>query len=176
MTRWSTNLETELLKRYAKNAQYGIVEIGVFDGENTAEMATVATVPIYGIDPIIPDSMGKDLGSEHKIISNMEFYDKFIFLKDYSYNVVKKFQYKFDMIFIDGSHLYEDVLLDYYDWYPKLEVGGFILFHDSAPVTSIHPSPFNGWPGPTKFVEELIKIGKKRIEICDTISVFRKDD
>lgn len=36
-----------------------------------------------------------------------------------------------DLLFIDGSHAYADVALDYALWFPKLRLGGLVAFHDS---------------------------------------------
>ncbi len=173
--RFSTDVEVALLKRYAQGARQGIVEIGVLDGGTTREMATVATAPIYGIDPIIPDSMNKQLvGSEEKIRTNMEFYPKFHFYKDFSYNVVKTWQHAFDFIFIDGDHEYGAVRQDFEDWVSRIAQGGYIAFHDSAPVTSI-PGAFEGWEGPIRLVKELKRDPRVVfVETQDSISVFRK--
>jgi len=171
----TTLVESEILKKYSKLAKIGIVEIGVLDGGTTKEMAEVATVPIYGIDPIIPDSMNKLLiGSEEKIKRNLFFYSDFHFFKDYSFNVVKNWEHEFDFIWIDGDHRYEEVKRYFTDWYPLLASGGFMAFHDSAPVTSVKTT-FVGWLGPVKMVNELKNNGRlKFIEVGDSVTVFQK--
>ena len=175
MTRYSTQAEVDLLIKYAKQAKYGVVEIGVFDGETTKEYSKYSKVHIYGIDPMVEDSMPPHvIGNEASIKNNMAFHT-FTFYKDFSYNVVKDFNHKFDMIWIDGSHIYSDVKRDFEQWFEKIERGGYILFHDTAPVTSIQPSPFGGWPGPTLLANELKNDPRVEfIEIVSTISVFRK--
>lgn len=172
MARYSTDKEVFILKKYASFSNFGIVEIGVLDGETTREIATSSKVPIYGIDPIIPDSMDEKLiGNEKNILNNLSFYKDFIFYKDFSFNVVKNFKHKFDLIFIDGSHIYEDVKRDFIDWFPLLEREGFICFHDSAPIIN----SFQGWPGPIKLVKELKDNNSMIfIEVIDTLSIFKK--
>lgn len=114
------------------------------------------------------------IGHEKHILNNMSFYPKFIFFKDYSYNIVKNWQYKFDFIWIDGDHRYEAVKRDFEDWFSLLEPNGIIAFHDSAPVTSI-PDSFEGWPGPTKLVNEIKENRDlKYIETIDTLTIFKK--
>jgi SAM-dependent methyltransferase len=175
MVRYTQDREVLCLQKYAAKAYRGIVEIGVLDGDTTRKMAEVSGVMIYGIDPLIPDSMDKNLvGNENSIRENMRFYPRFNFIKDYSYNVVHNFTGYFDFIFIDGSHEYEDVKRDVEEWTTILEPHGFFALHDSAPV---EPGGvwFGGWPGPTRLAEEL-KEGHRFnfIERVDTIHVFQK--
>jgi len=35
-----------------------------------------------------------------------------------------------DLLYIDGGHKYEEVLLDYQEWSPFVRIGGNIVFHD----------------------------------------------
>jgi len=44
--------------------------------------------------------------------------------------VAEKFDKKVDFLFIDGDHLYEGVKLDVDDWFPKLNNGAIVIFHD----------------------------------------------
>lgn len=173
--RFSTDLEVKTLQKYAHNATVGIVEIGVLDGLTTREMAKVSQVPIYGIDPIVSDSMNKRLiGSVEKIRNNLDFYPNFVFINDYSFNVVNNWSKQFDLIFIDGDHTYEAVKQDFSQWFPLLQSGGVIAFHDSAPVTSM-PDAFDGWPGPVQLVAELKNNpALEFLEAQDSLSVFRK--
>ncbi|KKQ27206.1 MAG: Group 1 glycosyl transferase [Candidatus Magasanikbacteria bacterium GW2011_GWC2_37_14] len=162
-----TPAEITCLQKYAKSAKEGIVEIGVLDGGTTREMALVANVPIYGLDPLVPDSMDNSLqGQIENIKNNLKFYQKFTFIKDYSYNLAPSWNKKIDFIFIDGDHRYEAVKKDYEDWLPLLSTNGIMAFHDSAN---------NGYEGPTKLVEELMSDRRvKYLETSDSISVFRK--
>jgi hypothetical protein len=179
MARYTTDAEVNLLCKYSSISKVGIVEIGVLDGETTKIISQHTKSPIYGIDPIIPDSMDPNLiGSKNKILNNMSSYNQFTLYDDYSYNVVNYFNNRFDFIFIDGDHKYDAVKCDFIDWFPKLEVGGYIAFHDSGPVNSIK-ADFKGWEGCIQLVNE-IKNGLffneeiEWIENVDTINVFRK--
>jgi len=175
-TRWTRDNEVNLLRKYAKQAQFGIVEIGILDGGTTKEMAKVAAVPVYGIDPLVPDSMNKRLiGTEEKILHNLSFYPKFKFFKDFSFNVVKNWNFPFDFIFIDGDHTYEAVKKDFEDWYPLTKPGGFIAFHDSHPVNHDGKEIFAGWPGCLQLMSELRNDPRVIfIEVADSITVFQK--
>ena len=59
---------------------------------------------------------------------------------------------KFQMIFIDGLHLFEQVAKDIVNSWNALEQGGFILVHDCMPygaaaASRIHNDPTLGWSG-----------------------------
>ena len=174
--RYTLDREVLLLQKYAEKAIRGIVEIGVLDGDTTAELAKVAKVMIYGIDPIVPDSMSPDIISNEKnITDNMRFYPQFLFIKDYSYNVVKTFQYQFDFLFIDGSHIYEDVKRDFGEWTELLTPHGYVALHDSAPTEPESPKWFGGWPGPAQLANEIMCSSKfLHVDRVDTVNVFKK--
>jgi predicted O-methyltransferase YrrM len=173
--RFSTDIEVVTLQKYATAAKVGVVEIGVLDGGTTKEIAKNCHVPIYGIDPIIPDSMNKKLiGNEQKILQNMKNYPKFFFFKDFSYNLAKNWTKPFDFIFIDGDHNYEAVKQDFEDWLPLLTPFGIVAMHDSAAVTS-GEADFAGWSGPIRLVGELMSDPRvEYVETRDSLTVFRK--
>jgi predicted O-methyltransferase YrrM len=55
--------------------------------------------------------------------------------EDYSYYVLPtlcKEGYKFDMIYIDGSHIFDDAFIDFYYSHELLKIGGVMLFDDST--------------------------------------------
>jgi len=175
MARYSTEHECKTLSEYAAKAKLGIVEIGVLDGETTKEIAKNATVPICGIDPLVPDSMNAGLiGHEQSIRENMKGYDKFTFIRDFSYNAVKTWNKPIDMVFVDGDHTYDAVKKDIEDWWKVLPIGGRLFVHDSAPVTS-EVSTFKGHASVIMAVEEIKKTGMKCIGTWDTITGFEKD-
>jgi len=43
------------------------------------------------------------------------------------------------LLFIDGSHVYEDVLFDMTYWWSRLQPGGMMGVHDSTGDSSFHP-------------------------------------
>lgn len=147
---------TEL--QYESDFPLNFVEIGVLNGENVRHLLNYSkTANVTGIDPIIPDSMSPNLvGSLAKIRQNTKKWeDRFNFIQDYSYNVVDRFEdSEIDMLFIDGSHHYNDVLNDFNDYYHKVKSGGFILIHDSR-MNRPEGAPFH--KGPSKLVDEIIR-------------------
>lgn len=173
MTRWTTENEVKFLRDCALGSLFGIVEIGVMDGDTTRELlkASSPVLAVYGIDPIIKDSMSDAIGSVESILGlEKEFPGRFVFIQDYSWNVARWFDMPVDFIFVDGSHLYEDVKRDFELWYPKLPEKGIICFHDSAPTES--GATFEGWPGPTQLCNELEEQGVQRSARVDTIRAY----
>jgi hypothetical protein len=56
------------------------------------------------------------------------------------------------MVFVDASHLYEDVRRDFDDWFPKVQSGGVFAAHD-------YGDPIR--PGPTRAWEEVVRHDKR---------------
>lgn len=166
------NNEIETHAKYAYASKDLIVEIGVLYGQTTKIILENTKAHVYGIDPIIPDSMNENLiGDVDKINELVKTYSNFTFIKDYSFNVVKNWDKKIDYLFIDGDHKYEAVKQDLEEWYPHVKVGGFISIHDSA-ANRGGPS---FWPGPSKLADELILDSRfEYIETLTALTVFKK--
>ncbi len=79
------------------------------------------------------------------------------------------------MLWIDGSHIYEDVKKDFLLWSKFLKKGGIIVFHDSNKKNG--GTKWNmGWPGPTLVVDEVIKEPEWiNIEKIDSITYATKN-
>jgi hypothetical protein len=63
-----------------------------------------------------------------------------------------------DLIYIDGSHDYEDVLLDLESAYVGLKKGGLVILDDSSIFTSFKPlitRAFKGHPGPSRIFSDI---------------------
>lgn len=169
-----TNLD-ERLKHYyyAKNAKVGIVEIGVLNGETSQIFCDAnKTIPIVGIDPIIPDSMDQNLiGNIEKIKDLESKYPNYKFINDFSYNIVKSWASPIDYLFIDGDHAYNAAKYDFESWYPFVIPGGVIVLHDSA----CNRNGPQFWPGPSKLADELlIDTRLEYLETIYTMTVFKK--
>ena len=164
--------EKRLHALYASQARESIVEIGVLSGATTRLLLERSTCTVFGIDPIVPDSMDENLiGDINRIAELEKNYIRFIFIKDYSHNVVKTWTHGIDYIFIDGDHNYKAVKRDFEDWFPHVNQGGVISFHDSA----CNRGGPKYWPGPSKFVDGILE--DRRLEYITTVqtmTVFRK--
>jgi len=168
-----SSTEKEKHIQYSKNAKNCIVEIGVLNGETSKIFCeSNRSASIYGIDPIIPDSMDAGMvGNLEKIRDIEKNYSNYHFINDFSFNVVKNWNTPIDYLFIDGDHNYEAVKNDFNSWYPHVVQGGIIALHDSACNRS---GPI-WWPGPSKFADELINDSKlEYLETVYTMTLFKK--
>jgi hypothetical protein len=175
VTRKTLDEEVAVLRRYASEATLGVLEIGCYMGGTTAELCRAAAggngAPVYGIDPIIADGYG-DIGNESAIRAETAFYPRFSFWRASSHPTSQAWSLPLDFIFVDGDHRYEAIGEDYLDWFPKLESGGHMAFHDA--LNSGRPG-FIGHPGAIRFVDELVAAGyPELVETVGTMRVFRK--
>ena len=165
--------EDDAQAEFAKKSKYGIIEIGILFGSTSKILSeSNPNVQVYGIDPLIPDSMNKKLiGTKQKIKDNTAHLKNFNFINDYSYNVIDSWDKKFDYLFIDADHKYDGVKKDFEDWFLKLEKGGYVSLHDSA----MNRKGPQYWPGPSQLADELIFDERlKYIKTVGTLTVFKK--
>ena len=157
----------------ARSLQDGanIVEIGSFKGRSTCCFAygcTESNKHVYSIDTF----NGNDVDFHHR-----DFFDEFRVhvercgLWDYvtpcpgfSYDVVKIWDRPIHLLFIDGSHEYEDVLADFEGFYPHVVPGGIVAFHDYD----------NTCPGVQKAFDGHIREQLTEVDLCRTIIFGRK--
>lgn len=67
---------------------------------------------------------------------------------------------KFDLLYIDGSHVYSDVKLDITFYLPMLNIGGFLIMDDaSARIPAIYGWP--GWDDVARAIEETLDTCQK---------------
>jgi hypothetical protein len=72
-----------------------------------------------------------------------------------SSEVAKSWDKPIHFLFVDGSHLYEDVLADFAGFFPHVVPGGLVAFHDVA--TESWPGVLRAWRETIE--HELIDIG-----------------
>ena len=176
---WLSDKEGELLYTLAKNCKGRgvIVEIGSWKGKSTIWLGKGSKagnrIKIYAIDPHtgspeLKKMYGKIRSFEEfkDNIKNMEVDDIVVPIIKTSEAAAKNFDEPVELIFIDGSHEYEIVKLDFELWFPKLINGGIMAFHD----TNI---PDNG---PRKVIEESVYKSKKfrNIRYLDSVTFAEK--
>ena len=113
-----TSIINHLIKKYSvKN----YLEIGIRDGANFNQIKLKNK---YGVDPE-PSSDCK--GESIFLMTSDEYFD-----------YIKESNLKFDLIFIDGLHLEEQVTKDIQNSLNHLNDNGFIIMHDCNPPTRFH--------------------------------------
>lgn len=176
--------ELRCLADYAAKAPGDAVEIGTFNGASTSVISRSLSrgIRLTAIDPYVADSMIPSLrGSplvawcavlRHGHLSTVRL------VRDYSSNVVKTWTTAIGLLWIDGSHRYEDVKRDFEEWAPFVRPGGYVIFHDSNRTDLSTDEVFdNGWRGPTLVCNEIKQHRSHQYAhetALKSINVFRK--
>ena len=117
-----------------------LLEIGSYMGESTFIFAShLLFNEIHCIDPFEGNEEFNDVSNRNwdeikrEFWTNTRHWDNISLHQDYSYNIHGNFEDEsFDVVYIDGSHKYEDVMKDLELYYPKVKGGGIICGHDYA--------------------------------------------
>lgn len=81
-----------------------------------------------------------------------------------SHEVARTWSKPIDLLFIDGSHRYEDVLADFEAFFPHVVPGGLVAFHDVC----------DNWPGVLRLWEETAKRQLVDTGHCKSLAYGRK--
>ena len=142
--RLSSNWNTYVPLHY-KNKPIKYLEIGAFHGANVISVADSYGLhndsKLYCIDPWINYDEYPEYKENNKQennyktfmnnINNNNIKDKTVVLRGFSNVEIPKLEdNSFDIIFIDGNHEPEYVLEDAVLSFPKLKVGGYMIFDD----------------------------------------------
>jgi predicted O-methyltransferase YrrM len=158
----TSDLENALWKRMLGNLDKETigVEIGCLYGDSAKVILGCSPyINLTSIDPFIPDSMEESLiGSEEiSLEKNKEDIKagRFKIIKDYSWNVVEKFEdNSLDFVFIDGDHRFDSVFKDYNDWVPKVKKNGLLFIHDARMYRPNNPTKYH--VGPSLVASKII--------------------
>lgn len=147
-----------------------LIEIGAYTGESTSifcrHFASVVTV-----DPFLDNYDPKDSACRHAPMSEvyaefrkrMSKHENYRLIKKKSDEAIKDLSAaKFDVLYVDGMHQYEQVTRDILNFSDLIKVGGFIAGHDYC----------DGWSGVVKAVNECC--GKPEKVFRDTSWIIRK--
>ncbi len=144
---WLTQNEGAFLYEQAKKSsrKYAIVEIGSWKGRSTVCLGIGAKDgkggKVYAIDPHKDTTEHKNWSGKADTYDTYNIFlsnikkggvDKFIVpIRKTSAKAAATFKAPFSFLFIDGSHHFSHVKLDYELWFPKLIEGGTVAFHDA---------------------------------------------
>lgn len=172
---WFNKKNQEMLKIIiAEKKPKIVIEIGSWLGASTRLIAqTISDESIvYAIDTWkgsnepahLNDPRVKDNRLFHIFLSNViqtNLQNKIIPIRMTSMEAYAAFDGYADLIYIDGSHLEEDVYMDITKWYEKLALNGVICGDD-----------WQSWPSVTKAVERAARTLKKIIKSHGTFWYF----
>lgn len=192
-----TENEGELLFSLARDVspEGVIVEIGSYKGGSTIFLARGVKIAekekVYAVDPHSRRKefrMGVELVQKNTFsiftqnIKNAGVDDWVIPIVKTSYQAAKGWRKPIRLLWIDGSHKYEHVKIDFLLWERHLVKGGVIALHDTQ--TSDNVDPTTGFPtggigkngGPARVAEEYILRSPrfKDIKIVDSITYALK--
>src|SRR5712692_10689643 len=131
-----------------------VVEIGSWKGKSAIALAlalgSTSAGIVFAIDPHTGSSEHRKAGAAIDTfaeflsnIQNARVADRVRPLRMTSYEARRLFEDRsVDMLYVDGSHVYEDVRRDIEDWTPTLRPGSIVAFNDVF------------WPGVYKALNE----------------------
>lgn len=135
--------EAALLFQLAKKAPHDrtIVEIGSLEGRSTLCLAAGLAArfprpPIVTIDP----HLNRTETTLRKNLDRFRATDLVEVLVSRAEEAVPGWERPISLLFIDGAHDIAHVMTDFHSWFPHITPGGFLLLHDSTPL-SRHPGP-----------------------------------
>lgn len=160
------DIEGELLYQLAKKSKGNIVEIGSWKGRSTIWLAKGMLASkkkfrfVYAVDP--HENMeagdvrlaGKSYGEFLKNLVRAKVREEVIPVVKTSAVAVATWTEKVGLVFIDGSHNYEDVAYDFLMWSKFVGEGGYIALHDTI-----------GYEGPKRVMLEVLR--SQQWLLCD---------
>jgi hypothetical protein len=169
-----------------------ILEIGVYRGQTLSLFSVLAKLinselnyEIHGVSPF--DSTGDSFSEYEKIDylsdckKNMNFFNckSYFFHKNLSTDSAAEDIIrggKWDLIYVDGSHEYEIVKLDFENALIGLNSGGVLILDDSSLYLPHEQDSqrFWGWPGPSRVANELVRNKMKHIGLVGHNNIFIK--
>ena len=172
----TTAPERAMIKKYAKDASVA-TEIGVFEGFNTAEIASVLapTGILYAIDPFTKGKLGICYGKQicQLLLQRMGTTDRVKLLEMFSFEAPSHVKEAIDFIFIDGDHSLKGIEQDWADWAPKVKKGGYVALHDTS-VPAHNPTVKD--LGSHQYFERVIKNDPafQVVDQVDSLNVLQK--
>jgi predicted O-methyltransferase YrrM len=169
---WLSDAETKWLFKRALSLPdaANLAEIGSYKGRSTVCLAfgcRNTNKRVFAIDTFDggPDLARQDSFSEFRANVERCGLTKYVEpVKGISWEVARSWSTPLDFLFIDGSHIYSDVMADFASFFPHVARGGTVAFHDVHPN---HPGVVKAWN--ETFKTQLTETGQ-----CDSIRFGRK--
>jgi predicted O-methyltransferase YrrM len=169
---WLTHAEGKWLFDAARSLSDGanIVEIGSYKGRSTCCLALGCRRSDRRVFAVDSFDGGSDLPRDNSFPAFLENLKRCGVLSyvnavtGLSGDVAKDWKKPIQMLFIDGSHNYEEVLADFIGFFPHVEYGGIVAFHDVDETK----------PGVLKVWNETAKCQLTGIGYCERLGYGRK--
>lgn len=139
---WMTYKELKWLAKQAEKHSK-IVEIGSYLGRSTRALGENTKGVVYAIDDFVgPRDMNLPLYLRENLFETFMYAlvdlvnDNKVFpvISDHA---TVRLDFSPDMVFIDGSHKYEDIKRDIQMWLPRIVRGGLICGHDYTNMADV---------------------------------------
>lgn len=147
------------LIKYVSNGRdpktLSMIEIGSYIGESTSVFASYFG-KVVSVDPFENDYDLNDLACKHadfkdvyaKFLENMQSFENVENIRKRSDDAITDLEEgKYDFVYIDGMHTYDQVKKDIINYKKLIKPGGFIGGHDYS----------HYWPGVVKAVDESLE-------------------
>jgi predicted O-methyltransferase YrrM len=156
-----------------------IVEIGAYLGKSTACLALgckgtethIFSIDLFGgVYDDVRNSLSRKkfdrsfLGDWQKNMGSLGVLKYVTPIQADSKQVAKSWKDPIHMLFIDGSHKFEDVIDDFRNFFPYVVNGGIVGIHDVTP----------SWPGPYKAWHEIIVHCLTDVGYCASIGYGKR--
>lgn len=169
---WLSDGDANILYKYAKLNNGGvIVEIGSWKGKSTVVLAMGSkdgySNKVYAIDPhenTEAHKLFKQDSTKQIFENNLKLFgvdDIVVPIFKKSVDATKDVNNQIGLLFIDGSHEYEDVKNDINNYIPFTGIGSVILFHDYCNESGV-----------IKAINELLCASNKFKKIENNSSIF----
>jgi hypothetical protein len=144
--RWS-----EVLSGLRHKNEVSILEIGSYEGRSA--LFFLCYMPCAKIVCIDPLQGPLQRNFDHNL---QRFEDRVTKIRDFSFPALTKMRasgnYRFDLVYIDGDHERETVMLDSVLAWPMLKAGGVLIWDDYAKFKTDRPS----WERPTAAIDGFL--------------------
>jgi predicted O-methyltransferase YrrM len=124
--------EGEFMHHWIREHQlHATLEVGLAYGTSAACIMSAHQGTHTCIDPF-QEKTYQNAGLKN--LKALGYRDRVMFYQDFSHNVLPKLhaeKRKYDFIFIDGSHDFDNIFVDFYYANLLLPQNGYILFHDA---------------------------------------------
>jgi MMP 1-O-methyltransferase len=122
-----------------------------------------------------PDLLDKETGKIdtlrlfRKTIHEFDLENTIIPIIGRSEIIGRNWQTPLSLVFIDGSHAYNSVLIDYETWPKHLIPGGYLIFHD------IFPDPSMGGQAPFQVYQIALASGRyEEMAMCKSLGILKQ--